>query len=768
MELFNGDVPDVLTSEPPLNSPPPIISWPLPTSSIRCAETDGLGTDWDRDLPSLVIGQSEDVDAGVGSSRQQDAEHKTNEDLSSTTNDLLGLEPVSVTTTTTTIDTPSQSNHQLSSNPNPTPGLNLNLKPSISQKRRAKFTLDDESDLDSQTTTAVVAPPPTRHEISETRDQNGTTINTGSTANFKSTRRWTLSSALTDEGISDEGLAKELERMRESLEWDCKPPTDMDEDDPSFLPSFSPPSPNPTWLITQRVLLTTRELILTERHYLSSLLLLLCPDSTLTPVPEMMLSYVKELVGVSERLLKGMEREPSVRGVAEVFVQVGCVDGDESKGAESAFVDWCGVVGGWFQDEVAVSGDTQDGVDVKRKRKRFESSEEHHLLSEQESPGSTPGPGAAEHSHTSPLKRTVSTWRRSMPSIAGLGEGGARRRDKDKDEVDSYGHEQKERMSPTSSISMAPSTKPIRKHAVRDLAILPTQRVMRYVLLYRGMYSFSWYKLRTHSLFTDLLANTPPTSSTYPIVERAVEAACKIAEKCDRAQSNAAFIAGSSGRHPSSNSTANASSSSISNNGRRFSGKRVTIPEPTANLRLKHVRGGSSTHSTTSSPTSSPTKSYFLLPPLPSHSPSKLSSTSLPPSLSSKLTPLPASPTKVRVVANPLPPPPPPSSFNSKVPIARSHQSFGSGSTYSDSSSTSTVSLSQLASLSSSSASSTLFLPKSTSSSSSSRMPKSLSAVSLMSLVNGLGRSVSGPAGGVDSGLARAYVASPGPTKIEV
>ena len=514
VELLNGDLPDVLTSEPPLNSPPPIISWALPTSSNRCAEMDGLGADvkdWDRDLLSLAIGQSEDVDAGVGSS-QQDAEHKPNEGLSSSINDLLGLEPVSVTTTT--IDMPPQSNPQLSSNPNPTPGLNLNLKPSISQKRRAKFTLDDESDLDSQTTMAVVAPPPTRHEISETRDQSGITGSTASTANFKGTRRWTLSSVLTDEGISDEGLAKELERMRESLEWDCRPPTDMDEDDPSFLPSSSPPSPNPTWLITQRVLLATRELILTERHYLSSLLLLLSPDSTLTPVPEMMISYVKELVGVSEKLLEGMEREPSVRGVAEVFVQVGCVGGDESKGAESAFVDWCGVVGGWFQDEVAVSGDTQDGVDVKRKRKRFESSEEHHLLSEQESSGSTSGLGATEHSHTSPLKRTVSTWRRSMPSIAGLGEGGARRRDKDKDEVDSDGHGQKERMSPTSSISMTSSTKPIRKHAVRDLAILPTQRVMRYVLLYRGMFSFSWYKLRTHTvslqIFLPILHLRPP------------------------------------------------------------------------------------------------------------------------------------------------------------------------------------------------------------------------------------------------------------------
>ena len=106
--------------------------------------------------------------------------------------------------------------------------------------------------------------------------------------------------------------------------------------------SFSPSPSNP-WLITQQALPTARELILTERRYLSSLFRLLRPDSTLTPVPKMMISYVRDLVDISERLLKGMEREPSVRGVAEKFAEVGGVDE-----AESAFVGWCGAVGGWF------------------------------------------------------------------------------------------------------------------------------------------------------------------------------------------------------------------------------------------------------------------------------------------------------------------------------------------------------------------------------------------------------------------------------------
>lgn len=415
------------------------------------------------------------------------------------------------------------------------PSSNTDLRRSISQKRRAKFTLGDESDMDcdplaisvptssalakagnalsslnlesgadpvllpTQTTvpTTIRRPPLTRQASfeRESRDQVGIIstsdpVTATSMTNGKSVRRWTLSSALTDEDISDEGLVKELERMRKILEWDC-----IVEGHDIFPSASPPPTPANPWLVTQRALLTTRELILTERHYLSSLLLLLCPGSTLTPVPEMMVSYVKELVGVSERLLKGMEGEPSVRGVAEVFVEVGGVDG-----AESAFVGWCGVVGEWFQDDLA---DTQ-AANVKRKRKRIASTvgggEEHPLMI-QEHEDSGPGLGATatdEHTHTRPLMRNVSTWRKSMPSIAGLGEGGVWRKDRDKDRDKDEGESTcgRGRMSPTldaaqsSSLKSSSVSKPIRKPAVRDLAILPTQRVMRYVLLYRGSFSF--------------------------------------------------------------------------------------------------------------------------------------------------------------------------------------------------------------------------------------------------------------------------------------
>jgi len=79
-------------------------------------------------------------------------------------------------------------------------------------------------------------------------------------------------------------------------------------------------------------------------------------------------------------------------------------------------------------------------------------------------------------------------------------------------------------LKPGSTNSTA-TGQPSRKLSVRDLAIQPIQRVMRYVLLYR-----------------DLLDCTPPTSPSRLLVERALEAATRIANHCDRAQRNPAFF----------------------------------------------------------------------------------------------------------------------------------------------------------------------------------------------------------------------------------
>ncbi|KAF5368384.1 hypothetical protein D9758_002169 [Tetrapyrgos nigripes] len=73
--------------------------------------------------------------------------------------------------------------------------------------------------------------------------------------------------------------------------------------------------------------------------------------------------------------------------------------------------------------------------------------------------------------------------------------------------------------------SEAPLINGKRVHSVRELAILPVQRVTRYVLLYR-----------------DLLKHTPATSPSRALLERAAETADRIAQKCDRAQENSRFL----------------------------------------------------------------------------------------------------------------------------------------------------------------------------------------------------------------------------------
>jgi hypothetical protein len=104
-----------------------------------------------------------------------------------------------------------------------------------------------------------------------------------------------------------------------------------------------------------------------------------------------------------------------------------------------------------------------------------------------------------------------------------------------------YPHDSRQYLS---RLEVNRSREPSRISSFRDLAILPTQRVMRYVLLFRGADSqsvASTYQL-PHQPVTDLLANTPETCCDRPVIEEALAAATRVAEKCDRAQRNTAFV----------------------------------------------------------------------------------------------------------------------------------------------------------------------------------------------------------------------------------
>ncbi|KAF9055828.1 hypothetical protein BJ165DRAFT_1428921, partial [Panaeolus papilionaceus] len=303
--------------------------------------------------------------------------------------------------------------------------------------------------------------------------------------------------------------------------------------------SSSPTSPNPspTYQTALRALLITREILLTETNYLTSLTQLLT-SKTRTPPPALMLHYASDLLQVSKKLAEEMRGDVSVKGIARAFLKC-------EMEVERAFVRWCGVVGGWFvegrefEEPALIAegsgsstvGHGYSGVRGKRNARvsvRQASLVEGEVLENVVPIAEPVSAGAvedvAQSSNVSPLKRTVSTWRRSLPSMVGLHQEGSHGmsssawRKSERERLEAEEEEEREREKERK-----------RRPAVRDLAILPTQRVMRYVLLYR-----------------DLLSCTPRNSASRAYVERALDAACRIAGRCDRAQGNAAFVASSS------------------------------------------------------------------------------------------------------------------------------------------------------------------------------------------------------------------------------
>ena len=477
----------------------------------------------------------------------------------------------------------------------------VNMGEDVHPKTKAKFTIGgdvDESvvefpfrgdDLDKDEGFVALAqhppPPPVLHDslVSESTPLGR--------------RRLTLANAVKDEGISDVRLVRELERMREEgeSEWDIEKVilegwgdvnanaegiaseeeqekiqdgsdanrpialTDSPSEGPGILGarnsepksrinqngtlhSRSLSTPSHSWLAAQRALLTCRELILTERHYLG-LLSTLVNQETATPPPPLMRHYAAELLRTSQSVLNGMENEPTAKGVAKAFL-------DKEEEIEGAYVKWCEAVGDWFAgDNSGLDGATGNGsggrtsIDGAENWGRRLSLKRRNWVGK--SDGDTNGnvssnilDSEGDEVASSSLKRTVSTWRKSMPTLGfdavSIYGGGVWRKDKEKED------EKSEDIAA-----------PVKKSTVRELAILPTQRVMRYDLLYQGMF-FPIMVITlssTYSFCADLLSFTPSTSVSRALIEQVARAATRIAQSCDRAQGNAAFNWSSSPKH---------------------------------------------------------------------------------------------------------------------------------------------------------------------------------------------------------------------------
>jgi len=350
--------------------------------------------------------------------------------------------------------------------------------------------------------------------------------------------------AMADE-VTDEVLVEQLEKMRNGPSAHNFSPSvawmqhSAKHGDTAHTQSISPVHPHPqvldrahterinndledaaTWRTARRALLCCREMVRTEKRYQEELKALLNGE-TITPPPALMLTYLPALLHASEVLLKGLSEDPSAWGVSAAFM------GSEDE-LEAAMVAWSGVAGQFFANK------RQSKSWKRRPGSRARSSSQVQTQTQVSSSG--------------PLSATTSMYMpalRSKSSVIGTGGDGTAASlppmlvlmsDKLKEEKENEDREREraDKVDDDKASSRSDkSRKTERKLSVRDLAIQPTQRVMRYVLLYQ-----------------DLLAHTPQSSPSRALVESALEAAQRIAKKCDRAQDNAAFLPGDTNSAP--------------------------------------------------------------------------------------------------------------------------------------------------------------------------------------------------------------------------
>ncbi|KAG7440255.1 uncharacterized protein BT62DRAFT_938215 [Guyanagaster necrorhizus] len=332
---------------------------------------------------------------------------------------------------------------------------------------------------------------------------------------LKRRRRWTL---MTDDAITDEAFAETVFSLTRCTSFEYESYAN-DDDATDTTCNASVPERRSSLM----ALFTTRDLLRTERRYLNHLydLLRSSPHSygeeegvpwPSHPSPLLMHTRLIALIDVSQALLGAMESDPSVAGIAGAFVAM-----EDEMG--HALSGWCAVVGGWFDE----------GVQFKRQRRPSKgprgSEKDLPFL-----PNSTTENNKPKRSSTMLSLAPKDLWRSStfsdlsvsmapkrcstLPSSASL--------------LPSPGRSVSSRMKETWRKSL-PSLPPWNKNVqtVRDRAILPVQRVTRYILFYR-----------------DLLKHTEGSSPSRGVVEEAVAVAGRIAKQCDDAQGNERLVVG--------------------------------------------------------------------------------------------------------------------------------------------------------------------------------------------------------------------------------
>ncbi|KAG2057096.1 hypothetical protein BDR06DRAFT_952207 [Suillus hirtellus] len=252
------------------------------------------------------------------------------------------------------------------------------------------------------------------------------------------------------------------------------------------------------WSTARKALLCIREIVGTEKKYQGALKMLQTGQTANQP-PSLLLTYLPDLIRASEALLKAFLDDPSAWGVSTAFMA--CEDD-----IEAAMVSWCSVVGTFFTNSPRHESESAITGGKWRLRKSLLSATNNPLATVVEKSSGRSSPASSS----------------PPPLLTLMSEAGSRIRDRQR-VVEHYWKVFD--YSGAESHSRSKGEHPTRRQSVRDLAIQPIQRVTRYVLLYR-----------------DLLESTPVTSPSRALVERALEAATRIANKCDHAQDNTAFF----------------------------------------------------------------------------------------------------------------------------------------------------------------------------------------------------------------------------------
>ncbi|QRV94790.1 RhoGEF domain protein [Ceratobasidium sp. AG-Ba] len=290
-----------------------------------------------------------------------------------------------------------------------------------------------------------------------------------------SQRRWTIADIDDDEflrqlevRLSGSGSRYRKSRMLEDYAMGADQSRESHEDEPDPGSETDDSTAAREWDKARRAMMCVREIVRTEKSYLRHMMGFLGGDqSIMSPI---LLEHLPRLIETSRMLTARLEEDPTAWGVSKAFLDV-------EEQLEAALVEWSGVVG--------------------------------HVVSSRSSRGESQATSEDGHTSSAGSGSAASSW--------------IRRRSATASSSSTQPFQLNLSMTPVIGSKDKKSNRVAKSKRLteQDVAIMPTQRVLRYVLLYR-----------------ELLVYTPVKSASRPLVERALEGATRIAQRCDEAQTH--------------------------------------------------------------------------------------------------------------------------------------------------------------------------------------------------------------------------------------